>query len=69
MKWIYAVPFVGDFKIFEMPLLGFSGYLWFGIKCAVIAEFVGFELSEERREIVSPEGQCEKRNITPRRVS
>ena len=61
-KWIYMVPFVGEFKIFEMPLLGFSGYLWFGIECAVIAEFVGFEVSEEPREIAPPEGRGEEQN-------
>jgi hypothetical protein len=25
-KWYYTVPFVGSFKVFEMPLLGYSGY-------------------------------------------
>lgn len=25
-KWFYTVPFVGGFKIFEMPLLGYLGY-------------------------------------------
>ncbi len=37
-KWVYAVPFVGDFKIFEMPVLGYAGYLPFGLECAVVAE-------------------------------
>jgi len=36
-KWLYAVPFVGRFHIFEMPILGFAGYLPFGLECAVIA--------------------------------
>ena len=31
-KWTYNVPFVGFAKIFEMPLLGFSGYLPFGVE-------------------------------------
>jgi len=35
-KWAYSVPFVDRFRIFEMPLLGFAGYLPFGIECAVI---------------------------------
>jgi len=61
-KWIYTVPFVGEFKIFEMPLLGFSGYLWFGIECAVIAEFVGFEVSQGSRNVATPAGQCEGQN-------
>ena len=37
-KWIYAVPFVHRFQVFEMPILGFAGYLPFGIECAVIAD-------------------------------
>jgi len=37
-KWIYSVPFVGRFKIFEMPVLGFAGYLPFGLECAVLAD-------------------------------
>jgi len=39
-KWIYAVPFLNKFKIFEMPVLGYAGYLPFGLECAVVAEFV-----------------------------
>jgi hypothetical protein len=35
-KWEYAVPFVHRFQIFEMPLLGYAGYLPFGLECAVI---------------------------------
>ncbi len=38
--WTYAVPFVGRFKIFEMPVLGYAGYLPFGLECAVIADLV-----------------------------
>lgn len=37
-KWIYEVPFVGRFRIFEMPILGFAGYLPFGLECAVLAD-------------------------------
>jgi hypothetical protein len=37
-KWIYLVPFVSVWKIFEMPLLGFAGYLPFGWECVVIAD-------------------------------
>lgn len=60
-KWIYAVPFVGEFKIFEMPLLGFSGYLSFGIECAVIAEFVGFDVTDGCGDIAPPAAHCEER--------
>ena len=37
-KWIYEVPLVGRFKIFEMPVLGYAGYLPFGLECYVIAK-------------------------------
>ena len=31
-KWTYSVPFVGFAHVFEMPLLGYSGYLPFGLE-------------------------------------
>lgn len=37
-RWEYAVPFVHRFQIFEMPLLGYAGYLPFGLECTVIAD-------------------------------
>ena len=30
-KWTYTIPYVGFWKIFEMPLLGYLGYPFFGI--------------------------------------
>lgn len=33
--WVYNVPFVNDFHVFEMPVVGFYGYLPFGIYCLV----------------------------------
>jgi hypothetical protein len=35
-RWVYNVPLVGRFRIFEMPILGYAGYLPFGLQCAVI---------------------------------
>ncbi|MDP3916747.1 MAG: hypothetical protein Q8Q42_00480 [Nanoarchaeota archaeon] len=31
-KWTYNVPFVGFFKIFEMPILGYLGYFPFALE-------------------------------------
>ncbi|MDH5739877.1 MAG: hypothetical protein OEY77_06085, partial [Nitrospira sp.] len=31
--WEYAIPFVHRFQLFEMPLLGYAGYLPFGLEC------------------------------------
>jgi hypothetical protein len=38
--WRYAIPYVDRFHIFAMPLLGYAGYLPFGLECAVIADLV-----------------------------
>ena len=38
--WEYTVPYVDRFHIFEMPLLGYAGYLPFGIECAAISHLV-----------------------------
>jgi hypothetical protein len=39
-KWVYAVPFVDRFHVFEMPLLGYGGYLSFGLECAALVHLV-----------------------------
>lgn len=39
-QWIYSVPYVHKGLIFEMPILGFAGYLPFGIECLALAELV-----------------------------
>lgn len=39
-RWEYAVPFVHRFQILEMPLLGYAGYLPFGLECLAIAEIL-----------------------------
>jgi hypothetical protein len=35
-RWEYAIPYVHCCKIFEMPLLGYMGYLPFGLECVVV---------------------------------
>ena len=39
-KWIYQVPYVQRYPIFEMPLLGYAGYLPFGLECALLGMIV-----------------------------
>jgi hypothetical protein len=39
-KWHYSVPLVNRFHVFEMPLLGYAGYLPFGVTCAVVTDLV-----------------------------
>ena len=38
-KWIYTVPGFVDWKLFEMPLLGFLGFPPFAVECVVIIRF------------------------------
>ncbi len=54
-KWIYTIPYVGFWKIFEMPFLGYFGYPFFGI---IVYSFTIFMFSvlansETAGEIIS----------------
>ena len=40
-RWVYEVPYVGGFRVFEMPLLGYAGYGPFGWECAAVAMVFG----------------------------
>ncbi len=37
-KWAYAIPYVDALHVFEMPLLGYAGYLPFGVLCAEVGD-------------------------------
>jgi hypothetical protein len=37
-KWIYHIPGVGFWKVFEMPLLGYLGYLPFALELFLMAQ-------------------------------
>jgi hypothetical protein len=39
-KWHYSIPYVQRFCVFEMPLLGYAGYLPFGVECALVMDLV-----------------------------
>jgi len=39
-RWEYVIPFVDRFHIFEMPILGFGGYLPFGLECLFVGKIV-----------------------------
>ncbi len=39
-KWYYTIPYVGFAKIFEMPLLGYLGYLPFGLELFALYHFL-----------------------------
>ena len=53
-KWVYAIPYVDALHVFEMPLLGYAGYLPFGVLCAGIGDLVvGFVRMEQKTIPVS----------------
>ena len=39
-KWVYSIPYVDALHIFEMPLLGYAGYLPFGLACAATGDLL-----------------------------
>lgn len=40
-RWTYTVPFAGDVKVFEMPLLGYLGFAPFVVECFAIWSLIG----------------------------
>jgi hypothetical protein len=40
VHWQYSVPFVQRFRLFHMPLLGYAGYLPFGLECLALASLL-----------------------------
>jgi hypothetical protein len=39
-RWYYTVPYVGFAKVFEMPLLGYTGYLPFALELFALYQFL-----------------------------
>jgi len=39
-RWTYSIPFVQRFHLFEMPILGYGGYLPFGLACLLAGSLV-----------------------------
>ena len=40
VHWEYAIPYFHGFQLFEMPLLGYAGYLPFGLECMAFIQLV-----------------------------
>ncbi len=38
--WQYSIPYVDRYHIFAMPILGYLGYLPFGLECQMVAFFI-----------------------------
>jgi hypothetical protein len=45
--WQYSVPYVQRFHIFEMPILGYAGYLPFGLGCMVVSRMLDRVMGSE----------------------
>jgi hypothetical protein len=54
-KWTYTVPYFGNVKIFEMPVLGFLGFPPFAVECWVIYIFLRSLLQPVKRETETAE--------------
>jgi len=39
-RWIYSIPYFGNWKMFEMPLLGFLGFPPFALECWILYHFL-----------------------------
>ncbi len=51
-KWVYTVPFVNFLHIFEMPLLGYGGYLPFGLEVYSLYNLVSGLVRSSRSDYV-----------------
>lgn len=40
VHWEYNIPYVDSYLLFEMPVIGYAGYLPFGLICLAIAELL-----------------------------
>jgi hypothetical protein len=50
-NWYYTIPYVGFWKIFEMPLLGYSGYLPFALELFAMYQFTLFLLRQQEDDL------------------
>jgi hypothetical protein len=46
-KWTYTVPYLGNVRIFEMPVLGYLGFPFFAVECWVMYIFLRSLLSQK----------------------
>jgi hypothetical protein len=51
-KWVYTIPFANFLHIFEMPLLGYGGYLPFGLELYALYNLVTGILRDVRGDYI-----------------
>ena len=47
-KWIYTIPYFGQWKVFEMPVLGFLGFPPFALECWILYHLLRANLQHMR---------------------
>ncbi len=52
-KWTYSIPFLGFFKIFEMPILGYLGYFPFAFELYAMYFFIRSLFLKQEKLLVS----------------
>lgn len=69
-KWIYTVPGVERWHVFEMPLLGYAGYLPFGVECLLVVEWVAGDAGPAtQRPVALDAGPAPLRAVSARAVA
>lgn len=61
VKWVYTLPILNFGKVFEMPILGYLGFLPFALEAAVMYEFLKLmdnKLSGSRNRLLFYVGQA-----------
>jgi hypothetical protein len=51
-KWTYRVPFVGFWRIFEMPLLGYGGYVGFSLEVYALYHLLKGSFIGSQRNVI-----------------
>jgi hypothetical protein len=56
LRWVYTVPHLAFWKVFELPMLGYLGYPFFGLIAYRYATLLWFSATagDRRAELISP---------------
>jgi hypothetical protein len=58
-KWVYAIPYIDALHVFEMPILGYAGYLPFGVLCAEVGDRF-LARKDAGGKLFFPPGNCDR---------
>lgn len=51
LKWVYNVPFFGQWKVFEMPVLGYLGFPFFALECYIFYNWLSNKKADLERMV------------------